>query len=163
MIMRSDVTNGIVSGLVAGVFFGIMMQMMNAPTPEGGQMPMMAMVAKVVRSDSMAVGWIYHLFNSAVIGAIFGWLLGNRSHTFAPGARMGRAVWVRVVDTGGIDFDAAISGMQPFAPLMMAPMRPVALGSLIGHLLYGAVVGGGFAMLQLGLPEATPQHKPHQR
>jgi hypothetical protein len=78
-----------------------MMQMMNAPTPEGGQMPMMAMVAKVVRSDSMAVGWIYHLFNSAVIGAIFGWLLGNRSHTFAPGARMGRAVWVRVVDTGG--------------------------------------------------------------
>lgn len=57
--MHSDIRDGIASGLVGGVVFGIMMQMMNAPTPEGGQMPMMAMVAKVVRSDSMAVGWLY--------------------------------------------------------------------------------------------------------
>ena len=57
--MGSDVNNGIVSGLVGGVVFGIMMQMMTAPTPDGGQMPMMAMVAKVVRSDSIAIGWLY--------------------------------------------------------------------------------------------------------
>ncbi|HEY6363777.1 MAG TPA: hypothetical protein VI585_03180, partial [Candidatus Binatia bacterium] len=82
--MHSDIREGIASGLLGGVVFG-MMQMMNAPTPEGGQMPMMAMVAKVVRSDSMAVGWLYHLFNSAVIGAIFGWLLGSRSHRFGAG------------------------------------------------------------------------------
>ena len=54
--MRSDISNGIVAGVVGGVVFGIIMQMMNAPTPEGGQMPMMAMVAKMVRSDSIAVG-----------------------------------------------------------------------------------------------------------
>src|SRR6266511_573057 len=90
IIMRSDITNGIVSGLVGGVVFGIMMQMMNAPTPEGTQMPMMAMVAKVVRSDSIAVGWLYHLFNSAVIGAIFGWLLGEHSHSFGAGLGWGR-------------------------------------------------------------------------
>jgi len=34
--MRCDIYNGILSGLLAGVVFGIMMQMMNAPTPEGG-------------------------------------------------------------------------------------------------------------------------------
>jgi hypothetical protein len=34
--MRSDTSHGIVAGLVGGVVFGIMMQMMNAPTPEGG-------------------------------------------------------------------------------------------------------------------------------
>jgi hypothetical protein len=45
---------------------------------------MMAMVAKVVRSDNMAVGWIYHLFNRAVIGAIFGLLLGGRSQRVGP-------------------------------------------------------------------------------
>ena len=39
--MHSDIRNGIASGLVGGVVFGIMMQMMNAPTPEGSQMPMM--------------------------------------------------------------------------------------------------------------------------
>jgi hypothetical protein len=93
--MRSDIGQGIVAGLVGGVFFGIMMQMMTAPTPEGGRMAMMAMVAKVVRSDSMAVGWIYHLFNSAVIGAIFGWLLGNRSHTFSAGLGWARCMGSR--------------------------------------------------------------------
>jgi hypothetical protein len=148
--MRSDVTNGIVSGLVGGVVFGIMMQMMNAPTPEGGQMPMMAMVAKVVRSDSMAVGWLYHLFNSAVIGAIFGWLLGARSQSFGAGlgwgALYGFVWWV----LGGLLLMPVLLGMAPFAPLLMEPMRPVAFGSLIGHLIYGLVLGGGFAVLKLG-------------
>jgi uncharacterized membrane protein YagU involved in acid resistance len=146
--MRSDVTNGIVSGLVGGVVFGIMMQIMNAPTPEGGQMPMMAMVAKVVRSDSMAVGWLYHLFNSAVIGAIFGWLLGTRSQSFGAGlgwgALYGFVWWI----LGGLILMPLLLGMPPFAPLQMAPMRPVAMGSLVGHLIYGIILGGGFALLK---------------
>jgi hypothetical protein len=155
MIMRSDISNGIVSGLVAGVVFGIMMQMMNAPTPEGGQMPMMAMVAKVVRSDSIAVGWLYHLFNSAVIGAIFGWLLGSRSHTYGAGtgwgALYGFAWWI----LGGLILMPVFLGMAPFAPLQMEMMRPVAMGSLIGHLIYGVILGGGFAMLSHGIPGLT--------
>ena len=106
--MHSDINNGIVAGLVGGVVFGIMMQMMNAPTPEGGQMPMMAMVAKVVRSDSIEVGWMYHLFNSAVIGAIFGWLLCSRSQRFTAGLGWG-AIWIRMVDPGGIDLNAAVT------------------------------------------------------
>ena len=55
-----------------------MMQMMSAPTPDGREVPMLMMVAQVVKSNSLAVGWVYHLFNSAVIGGIFGWLLGTR-------------------------------------------------------------------------------------
>ena len=153
--MRSDINNGVVAGLVAGLVFGIMMQMMNAPTPEGGQMPMMAMVAKVVHSDSMAVGWLYHLFNSAVIGAIFGWLLGTRSHHFGPalgwGALYGFAWWI----LGGLILMPLFLGMPAFAPLQMAPMRPVVMGSLMGHLLYGIILGGGFAMLTQGLPGRT--------
>ena len=153
--MRSDINNGIAAGLVAGVVFGIMMQMMTAPTPEGGEMPIMAMVAKVVRSDSIAVGWLYHLFNSAVIGAIFGWLLGSRSHNFGAGlgwgAIYGFAWWI----LGGLILMPLFLGMSPFAPLQMEPMRPVAMGSLIGHLIYGLILGGGFAMLTHGLPGAT--------
>jgi hypothetical protein len=153
--MRSDISNGILAGLLGGVVFGIMMQMMSAPTPEGGQMPMMAMVAKVVRSDSMAVGWVYHLFNSAVIGALFGWLLGSRSHHFGAGlgwgALYGFAWWIM----GGLILMPLVLGMAAFAPLMMEPMRPVAMGSLIGHLIYGVILGGGFAMLKQGLPGTT--------
>ena len=153
--MHNEIANGIVAGLIGGIIFGIMMQMMTAPTPEGGQMPMMAMVAKVVRSDSVAVGWLYHLFNSAVIGGIFGWLLGTRSHTFGAGlgwgAVYGFAWWIM----GGLILMPLLLGMPPFAPLQMAPMRPVAMGSLAGHLIYGVVLGGGLAMLTRGIPGVT--------
>ena len=128
--MHSDIRNGIVSGLVGGVIFGIMMQMMNAPTPEGGQMPMMAMVAKVVRSDSMVVGWLYHLFNSAVIGAIFGWLFGTRSHNFSAGLGWGGLYGFVWWILGGLILMPLLLGMPAFAPVQMAPMRPVAIGSL---------------------------------
>ena len=149
--MHSDISNGIGAGLMGGVVFGIMMQMMTARTPDGGQMPMMAMVAKVVGSESIAVGWIYHLFNSAVIGALFGWLLGSRSHTYGAGlgwgALYGFAWWI----LGGLILMPLFLGMPPFAPLLMEPMRPVAMGSLFGHLIFGVILGGGFAMLTQGL------------
>jgi hypothetical protein len=153
--MRSDINSGVVAGLIDGVVFGIMMQMMNAPTPDGAQMPMMGMVAKVVRSDSIAVGWLYHLFNSAVIGAIFGWLLGSRSQTFSAGLGWGTAYGFVWWILGGLILMPLFLGMQPLAPLQMVPMHPVAMGSLLGHLIYGVILGGGFAMLKQGLPGAT--------
>ena len=153
--MRTDIVNGILSGLLGGIVFGIMMQMMTAPTPDGGEMPMMAMVAKVVRSDSMAVGWLYHLFNSAVIGAIFGWLLGSRAHGIGPGVGWGAAYGFVWWILGGLILMPLFLGMPPFAPLQMAPMRPVAMGSLVGHLVYGVVLGGGFVMLARGMPGLT--------
>jgi hypothetical protein len=108
---------------------------------------MMAMVAQVVRSESLAVGWIYHLFNSAVIGGIFGWVLGGRSAGIggglAWGALYGLFWWV----LGALILMPILLEMAVFAPLMMAPMRPVAIGSLVGHLLFGLILGGVFARL----------------
>ena len=138
---RDTVLAGIGAGLIAGVMFGLMMQMMTAPTPEGARMPMMAMVARVVRSDSMLVGWLYHLFNSAVIGAIFGWIaghIGGYARGLGWGALCGGAWWV----IGGLVSMPVLLGMPAFAPLMMPPMRPVAMGSLVGHLMYGLILGG---------------------
>jgi hypothetical protein len=155
IIMCSDVNRGIVAGLVGGIVFGIMMQMMNAPTPDGGQMPMMAMVAKVVRSESTVVGWLYHLFNSAVIGGIFGWLFGRRSKGFAAGLGWGAAYGFIWWILGGLILMPVLLGMSSFAPLQMEPMRPVAMGSMMGHLIYGIILGGGFVMLKRGVPGLT--------
>lgn len=155
VLMTSDINRGIVAGLVGGVIFGIMMQMMNAPTPEGGQMPMMGMVAMVVRSDSIVVGWLYHLFNSAVIGAIFGWLFGRRSQSFAAGLGWGVVYGFAWWILGGLILMPLFLGMPPFAPVQMVPMRPVAMGSLIGHLIYGIILGGGFVMLKQVIPGLT--------
>jgi hypothetical protein len=37
--------------------------------------------------------------------------------------------------------------MSPFAPLMMEMMRPVAMGSLMGHIIFGLVLGISFLLL----------------
>jgi uncharacterized membrane protein YagU involved in acid resistance len=146
---------GAIAGLIAGIVFGVMMQMMTAPTPQGGQVPMMAMVAMVVGSQSVAVGWVYHLFNSFIIGAIFGWLLGSRIYNYRAaigwGALYGFGWWI----LGGLILMPMLLGMAPFAPLAMAPMRSVAMGSLVGHLIFGVILGPAFLSLL-----RTPQPRP---
>ncbi len=145
--MQSRISNGAIAGIAGGLVFGVMMQMMSAPTPDGGSMPMMAMVAMVVRSESLVVGWIYHLFNSAVIGGLFGWLLGDRARSYGGltwGAVWGIIWWV----LGGLILMPILLGMPAFASLRMPPMQPEAMGSLIGHVIYGLVLGLVFVRLR---------------
>ena len=153
--MRSDINTGIVAGLLGGFVFGAMMQMMSAPTPQGEQMPMMTMVAMVVRSDSAFVGWLYHLFNSAVIGALFGWMLGGRLQTLSAGLGWGAVYGIVWWILGALILMPVFLGMAPFAPLLMEPMRPVAMGSLMGHLLYGIILGSGFVLLDRSTARAV--------
>ena len=75
---KSRIGAAVIAGVVAGVVFGAMMQMMSAPTPDGGEMSMLAMVGMIVGSPTIAAGWVYHLFNSAVIGGLFGYRAEGR-------------------------------------------------------------------------------------
>jgi hypothetical protein len=155
MFMQSRTAASIVAGVVAGLVFGIMMHMMTAPAPGGGRMPVIAMVGQIVGSPSVTVGWLYHLFNSAVIGAIFGWLLGPRARSYGSGlgwgATYGFGWWI----LGGLVLMPVMLGMPAFAPLMMADMRVVAMGSLVGHLIYGVILVVLFVALARGVPVAT--------
>lgn len=142
--MRSKLVAGIIAGLIGGLVFGMMMHIMKTPD---GKMPMMGMVAMVVGSKSLVVGWLYHLFNSAVIGALFGWLLGDRVRGYGSGlgwgAVYGLAWWV----LGGLILMPLLLEMPVFAPLRMDGMMPVALGSLMGHIIYGLILGAAFVWL----------------
>lgn len=153
--MPSRIAASVVAGVVAGVVFGIMMQMMTAPTPDGGRMPMIAMVGQIVGSPTVMAGWLYHLFSSAIIGGIFGWLLAPRVRGYGSalgwGAAYGFAWWI----LGGLVLMPVMLGMPAFAPLMMAEMRMVAMGSLVGHLIYGLVLGGLFVAFARGVPVAA--------
>lgn len=153
--MRSNTTAGIIAGLIAGVVFGIMMTVMHAPTPDGGSMPMMAMVAQVLKSNSLAVGWVYHLFNSAVIGGLFGWILGGKIVGFGSGAGWGAAWGVLWWVLGGLILMPMFLGMPAFAPLQMPMMRPVAFASLMGHVIFGLLLGAAFVPLR-----GTASHAP---
>lgn len=153
--MSSRVVPGIVGGLAAGVVFGIMMQMMTAPTPDGGRMPMINMVGMIVGSPTAGAGWLYHLFNSAVIGAIFAWVLGQRSYNYGAGLGWGAAYGALWWVLGGLILMPVFLGMPPFAALMMPEMRMVAMGSLIGHLIYGLILGATYVALARRAPAAA--------
>ncbi len=146
---------GVIGGLVAGVVFGIMMSMMSAPTPTGGSMPMMQMVAAVVKSDSVAVGWVYHLFNSAVIGLGFALVLSSRARSFGGGALWGAVYGAAWWVLGALIIMPVALGMPAFAPLMMPPMLFVAIGSLMGHVIYGIVLGAVYVALTRGQRETS--------
>jgi hypothetical protein len=99
-----------------------------------------------------AVGWLYHLFNSAVIGALFGALLGTAGdattgRNVACGAGWGVVWWV----VGALILMPLLLGMPAFAALRMPPMRPVAMGSMVGHLIYGVILGLAYTRLRRGV------------
>jgi len=58
---------GIVGGLAGGVVFGVLMQ----------RMSMIPIVAMLVGSRSVAVGWLVHLAISAFIGATYALLFAR--------------------------------------------------------------------------------------
>src|SRR5918995_543551 len=112
---------GVVGGVAGGLVFGVMMAMM-------GMLPMVAMV---VGSESAAIGFLYHMFNSVVIGALFGLVFGRLSHTYGQGAVWGLlygAIWWVL---GPLVLMPLMLGMGlQFDIVFTAPM----LMSLVGHL-----------------------------
>ncbi len=114
---------GVLAGLAGGVAFGILMA-------ASGMLPMVAML---VGSENAVIGAVVHLAISAVIGLGFGLLAGatadHAGMTLAAGLVYGAAWWV----LGGLILMPAMLGMPLF------PMDTMAMMSLLGHLLYGAV------------------------
>lgn len=129
--------------------------MMTVPAPDGSQMPVIAMVGKIVGSPTVTAGWLYHLFNSAVIGAIFGWLLGGQVSGYGSGLGWGAAYGFAWWILGGLILMPVALGMSAFAPLMMPDMQMVAMGSLVGHLFYGLILGGAFVAFARRTPMLT--------
>jgi len=120
-------TNGIIGGLVGGVFFGGLMAMM-------GMVPMIAMM---VGSESMVVGWIVHLLISAATGALFVTVFGTKVISYQTailyGAGYGVIWWV----LGALIIMPVILGMGVQFSSMFDMMRMM---SLMGHVVFGVVL-----------------------
>lgn len=121
---------GVGGGLAGGLAFGLLMQMM-------GMMPMVAML---VGSDSTAVGWLLHLAISAFIGATFGVLLGRRVTSIPRGLGLGVGYGILWWVLGALIIMPASLGMPIFA------IGGMSLQSLMGHMLFGAVLGAVVAL-----------------
>jgi hypothetical protein len=125
------ITAGVAGGLAGGVVFGLLMQMMG----------MIPMVAQLVGSTSVAVGWVVHLVISAVIGGGFGLV----------GARFLTGTATAVVAGGGYGVVWWVLG-----PLLLMPARlgmplftvdAMAWKSLMGHVIFGVVLGAVAALV----------------
>lgn len=128
----SAVPAGIVGGLAGGVVFGIMMQMM-------GMIPMVAML---VGSESVVVGWIVHLGIAAFIGVTFALLVGGRAIKPGIAAVLGLGYGVVWWVLGPLLIMPARLGM----PTLM--FNDMTTQSLIGHLVYGAILGITYAVVR---------------
>ncbi len=126
--VQQRIMGGIIGGIGGGVVFGMMMAMMG----------MLPMVAQIIGSEGAGIGFLYHMFNSIVIGVVFGVVFGGVSQTYQQGALWG-------VVYGGIWW---VLGPLVLMPLLLgmglafgAAVTPPMLMSLMGHLIYGVLLG----------------------
>ena len=117
---------GLIGGVAGGLVFGILMAMMG----------MLPMIASMVGSNSAVVGFGIHIMLSILIGMGLTILFGNRLLTTYPrglivGMVYGAIWWV----LGPLLVMPMMFGMPPFS------FDSTTLPSLMGHLIYGAILG----------------------
>lgn len=123
---------GAAAGLIGGAMFGMMMTVMG----------MMEMVAGLVESSSVAVGWLVHLVISAIFGALYAVALGQLTSSYGRGAGLGAVYGLVVWVLGPLLIMPLLLGMPPFA------IEQPQLLSLMGHAVFGVAVGLAYRALQ---------------
>jgi uncharacterized membrane protein YagU involved in acid resistance len=82
--MGKSIKASLIGGAVAGVLFGILMQMMGK----------ISMIAMMMGSESLVVGWIIHMMISLIFGAGFGVLAARREKVYGFAIIYGIVLWV---------------------------------------------------------------------
>ena len=127
--LTQRIVGGVIGGIVGGLVFGAMMAMMG----------MLPMVASVVGNKSAVIGFLYHMFNSVIIGALFGLVFGAFSHSYDQGALFGLIYGVIWWVLGPLILMPLMLGMG--GPQFGMAFTPPMLMSLVGHLAYGLITG----------------------
>ena len=131
-----NLQSGAYAGLVGGVVFGAMMAMMG----------MLPMIGQMVGYPSALTGFVVHLFISALIGISFAALFHSFIDSTAGGAGYGLLY-------GGAWW---LLGPLTLMPLLMgmglgvnwnAESAVAMLPSLVGHFIYGAILGTTYVWL----------------
>jgi uncharacterized membrane protein YagU involved in acid resistance len=126
---------GVAGGLSGGIIFGMLMQMM-------GMLPMVAML---VGSKSTTVGWGVHLAISAFIGVTYAILFARWATRPATSLLLGMGYGVLWWVLGPLLIMPARLGMELFMFNAMTGQ------SLMGHLIYGAVLGLVYGLIRTRL------------
>jgi len=156
--MRSRIGAGALAGLAGGVVWGVLLSLMQTLTLVGGDVDvsMMSQIGRAVRSESLLVAWGVHLLISVALGVLFGVVAGRWADRQDTGAASGLAFGLLVWVFGWQVAMPLLLGEPVFGFVRELRYTPFAVGSLMGHIIYGAVLGGGVGLLrQRGEREAA--------
>lgn len=141
-MMKTDrLGKGAVAGLIGGSVFGVQMAAMG----------MLPMVADMIGSDSVVIGFVLHMLISATIGVTFavamvfvpkGWLA-----SLGAGIAWGIVWWV----LGALIIMPLVLGMSD----MVLVIEEMQLMSLNGHVMFGIVMAGFYTLITQYNPEAA--------
>ena len=132
-----QLTSGFIAGLAGAFVFGMMMLMMG----------MLAMVGKLIGTDSTMLAFAFHMLNGGIIGLIFALLLGSSIKKNGKSVLLGTVYGVVWWFLGPLLLMPIMMGMGP--QLHSAGMT-AAMPSLIGHVIFGAILGFTYGKLQKG-------------
>lgn len=131
---RGSLGAGITGGLAGGLAFGLIMQ----------GTAMMSLVARLIGSQSTAVGWLVHLGIAAFLGLLFAVVSGRPQLLIAAvgqGLLWGFLWWI----LGGLILLPLRLGDD------LLVLNSMSWRSLGGHLAYGAVLGVVYGIWAKGL------------
>jgi uncharacterized membrane protein YagU involved in acid resistance len=121
---------GILGGVIGGVIFGLFM----------GMMGKILMVARMVGSESLAVGWIIHMIISVIFGVGFGIIGVNAKRVIGLGTIYGVVLW--------------IVGPLVVMPMMMgmgtnlgSAFTPDQLINLVTHVFFSLILSGVYKVV----------------
>ena len=128
---------GAYGGIAGGLIFGAMM----------GVMGMLPMIGSMVGQPTAGAGFVLHMVNSVIIGAGFAIVLGRfvsgTGSSVGLGLAYGGAWWF----LGPLTLMPLLMGMG-FGVNWSAAAAAAMLPSLVGHLVYGSVLGLVYAWLR---------------
>lgn len=134
-MQAKQLTHGVIAGIAGAFVFGLMMLMM-------GMLPMVGML---IGTESLFLAFLYHLFNGAIIGLTFALFFGSRMQGLG-----GSTVYGLVYG-----FIWWFLGPLLIMPIMMGMGSQLhiegmvaAMPSLVGHIIFGIVMGVTFGMLR---------------
>jgi uncharacterized membrane protein YagU involved in acid resistance len=130
---------GAVAGIVGGAAFGASMIELGA----------LDSVASLVRSDTPAVGAVVHIIVAVIVGSVFGLLMFHQRATASDMLVWGMAYGAFFWFVGPLTLRPLILGDEVLWDVAAAHEH---FGSLIGHVVWGAVAGLSLALLRAAVP-----------
>ncbi len=132
-----ELKSGAYGGIAGGLIFGAMM----------GMMGLLPMIGSMVGQPTAAAGFVLHMANSVIIGVGFAILLGQFVSGTASGMGFGLAYGGAWWILGPLTLMPLLMGMG-FGVNWNVAAAVAMLPSLVGHLMYGGILGLVYAWLR---------------